>query len=114
MITRLFVSILLLNFLPVWPVFGQVIKPSIFKIPTKNGVSYVFGTIHGGVSLTEFPFDIAALVKKSRSVLAELDFSTQEIEAYMSDPYSVIVNHSPFHGGQTVDPTTLKNLMALG
>lgn len=108
-------AILIALFMKGHGAYADVAQPSFYKI-SGGGIqkpSYLLGTIHGAVSLGEFPVDLSLFVKQSESVLTEISLTTEEIQRYPHDPFSVIVDHSPF-SGSNLDSLTKDRLMQLG
>ncbi len=97
------------------PLYAKVVKPSFYRI-TGGGIqkpSFLLGTIHGAVTLNEFSIDLSSFVKQSESVLTEISLTGEEIQRYPLDPFSVIIDHSPFNGSN-LDSMTKSSLMQLG
>jgi hypothetical protein len=56
--------------------------PYLYRIEKQGHISYVFGTIHVGFHLSDLPFDMPALIKRSRTVLPEIDIPMSELELW--------------------------------
>lgn len=90
------------------------IKNKLYKVSSEKGDSYVLGTIHSGVALHQFNTDIEALIKDSRVVLPEIDYSLEQLETYKKDPFRVIFQTSPWNEKSDLDVATIQKLVSLG
>jgi len=92
---------------------AQLANPSLFRVSGPSGDSFLLGTIHVGVDLSEFPVDVRNLIQKSRVVLPELDMTDEELSLYQTDPFRALAKHNPFFRAN-LDVQTKARLMQLG
>lgn len=89
-------------------------KNKLYKISSENGDSYVLGTIHFGVGIDEFKTKIEVLIKGARIVLPEIDYTSEQLELYKTDPFKIIFQTSPLSETSDLDDATVAKLIDLG
>lgn len=93
---------------------AQSPRNRLYKVSSDRGDSYILGTMHFGIGLNEFNTDIPSLIKKSRVLMPEIDFNTEQLKLYKTDPFRAIFSASPVTAKGDLDRVTVAKLIALG
>jgi uncharacterized protein YbaP (TraB family) len=98
--------------------FAMVTVPRLFKVRCADSKSdsYLLGTIHGDVSLDEFPVDVKSLIRNSRLVEEELNLSSADDALIREDFWKYVqklLSQRPA-SVRHIDETTVSNLAAAG
>ena len=67
---------------------GTVLSPLLWKAEKNGEVAYLFGTLHKGFSLSDFPAEFLEILDQSATLLTETDLSFSENELMEMGMYS--------------------------
>lgn len=114
---KFFALVICIQFAALCSAFGQQIQnPSLYKISSYTGDSYILGTVHVGISLSDFSSDlqIEEIIKNSRVLLAERAFTQSQIDSYLQNPLEAMLAHSPYRSTIPLETETREKIVAAG
>lgn len=73
-------------------------SPFFYEIRKGSRVSYILGTIHGGVAFNELPARVHEALKNSKIVVVEDRIRTNILDLLMKDPKAAVLKYGVFPG----------------